>query len=103
GGEGILSPPPAILWDSQKTVFVEAGGRVLGEPPRWQRLVRAIQPRRLSAALAGPTQAPRAAIVCMSCEELLRPGGSEAVMAAARDLRVRLAEVSHKLGIRLPV
>ncbi|MEW5926256.1 MAG: type VI secretion system membrane subunit TssM [Gemmatimonadota bacterium] len=91
------------LWYAQGTVFLEAGGRVVDEPRRWDRVVRRMQPDRLAAAFARGAQAPRVAVVCFGCDELLKPGSAEGVPAAARRLRARLAEVSQRLGIRLPV
>src|ERR1035441_6432510 len=35
----------ANLWFSRRTIFVEAGGRLLSEPARWTRLIRKLQPR----------------------------------------------------------
>ncbi len=91
------------LWYAQGMVFLEAGGRVVDDPSRWERVVRRIQPDRLAAAFARGAQAPRMAVVCFGCDELLKPGSAESVPAAARRLRARLAEVSQRLGIRLPV
>ncbi|MQA89713.1 MAG: type VI secretion system membrane subunit TssM [Gemmatimonas sp.] len=91
------------LWYARSTVLVEAGGRMLDDGPRWRRLLHRLRPSRLAAALGRSRQAPRAALVCFSCEELMRPGSVEAVAASARTLRARLAELSRKLGVRLPV
>jgi type VI secretion system protein ImpL len=102
-GEAVAATRAINLWYGSKTVLLEAGGKVVGDPARWSRLVRHLTPSRWSAALRGRAQASRMAIVCFSCEEMLKPGGGEAVMAAARDLRARLSEVSQRLGIRLPV
>lgn len=100
----LVAPTEAVnVWYAQGTVFLEAGGRLLGDASRWSRLVRRIQPGRLGAALARGRQAPRAVVVCFGCDELLRPGSSESVPAAARKLRGHLGEISQQLGIRLPV
>ena len=48
-------------------------------------------------------QAPRAAVVCFDCENFTRQGAQEAAVAAARNLRARLGEISQALGINLPV
>jgi len=98
------APPTSVnLWYAQGEVIVEAGGAVLEDESRWQRLLHHLRPARLGAALGRGDQPARVAVVCFSCEELLRPGASESVPAAARALRARLSEVSQKLGIRLPV
>jgi type VI secretion system protein ImpL len=102
-GDTIVPTSAVNVWYAQGAVFVEAGGQVLDDEARWERLVRRIQPARLGAALWKGSQAPRAAVVCFSCEELVKPGASAALESAARTLRARLATVSERLGIRLPV
>jgi type VI secretion system protein ImpL len=102
-GEVFAPTEGANLWISGDSVIVEAGGAVLQDAARWSRLVRHLRPARWKAAFLGRPQAPRAAVVCFSCEEFLKPGNSEAVPAAARVLRERVAEASEQLGIRLPV
>lgn len=102
-GDAIVATRGVNLWYSNKAVLLEAGGRVVADAGRFSRLVRYIQPSRTRAVFASGRQAPRIAIVCLSVEDLLRPGGGEQVMTHARELRARLLEVSQKLGIRLPV
>lgn len=102
-GEAVIPTEAANIWFAQSTIVLEAGGKLMNEPPRWQRLIRYIQPSRLGAALGRGAQAPRIAVVCFACDELLKPGASEGVVTAARKLRARLAEVAQQLGIRLPV
>jgi type VI secretion system protein ImpL len=91
------------VWYARGTVFVEAGGPLTSDPSRFARVIRHVQPRRLAAVLGGGAQAPRLAVVCVSCEELVRPGASESAVVLARVLRDRLSEVARGLGIRLPV
>ena len=104
GGE---FPPTSSVnaWYADGTVLVEAGGGLGQDPSLWTRLVRRIVPRRLLAAiLAGKTQAPRAAVVCLSCQDLVGAGGNtENVLAWARSFRTQLLEMSEKLGVRVPV
>jgi type VI secretion system protein ImpL len=102
-GDTVTPTGSANLWFAQGTVFVEAGGKLLNDDTRWARLARALVPSRLKAVFGRGKQAPRAAVVCFGCDELLKPGASEAVPAAARKLRARLTEVSKQLGVRLPV
>jgi type VI secretion system protein ImpL len=66
-------------------------------------LIGHLQAGGLRALLRRGGQAPRMAVVCLSCEDLLKPGGAEATQAAAQTLRGRLAELSQRWGIRLPV
>ena len=102
-GEATAPTPSVNAWYAQEAVLLEAGGTVALDPSRWGRLVRQVQPSRLGAALGGGGQAPRSAVVCISCEELLRPGGQETVRRDVRVLRERLGELSRALGVRLPV
>jgi len=104
-GEGIrestVTPTRAVnLWYGSGIVLLESGGAVTSDGERWSRLVRHLHPRRLRAALSGGGQAPRLAVVCYGCDELTAP---DVITAAARQLRERLAEVTQRLGIRLPV
>jgi type VI secretion system protein ImpL len=102
-GETVAPTPGVNVWYGQDAVFIEAGGALAREAPRWKRLIDHLQPKRLRAALTGGTQAPRMALVCYSCEELVRPGAGEAAISAAKELRTRLGDVAQQLGIRLPV
>jgi type VI secretion system protein ImpL len=92
---------PVNIWLAQKSVFVEAGGRLLAEPGRWMRLVKRLQPPK--RRLFGGEQPPRGVIVAFDCESFLKPGGDDALAATARNLHARLGEISQVLGIRLPV
>jgi len=92
---------PVNIWLAQKSVFVEAGGRLLGEPGRWMRLVKRLQPRR--RRLFFRPQPPRGVIVCVDSESFLKPGADETIASTARNLQARLGEISQVLGIRLPV
>ena len=91
------------VWYSHSKLFVEVGSKVLADPSRWGRLIHHLRPGRLRAALTGARQPARAVVVCLSCEELLRPDAADAVPNAARSLRSRLSEVALQLGIRFPV
>jgi type VI secretion system protein ImpL len=92
---------PVNIWLAQKSVFVEAGGRLLMEPGRWMRLVKRLQPPK--RRLFGGQQPPRGVIVCVDCESFLKPGADDAMASTARNLRARLGEISQVLGIPLPV
>ena len=102
-GQGIGSTPVANLWYTHHTVLLEAGGKLAADPGRFARLVRRIRPRTLKATLTGRPQAARAALVCFSCEELLKPESLQAVPQAARELRSELTQLAQGFGVQLPV
>ena len=91
------------LWYTRQAMLVEAAGGLLDQPSRWIRLLRRLQPGKLSSAMRKGEQAARAALVCFDCETFLKPGASEAIPAAARAMNARLQELSQQLGINLPV
>jgi type VI secretion system protein ImpL len=102
-GDATVATRVVNLWYSSKTIFLEVGGKLSSDGGRFTRLIKHLQPSRLAAVLSAGSQAPRVAIVCLSIEDLTRPGGAEQVMTNARELRARLLEISQRLGIRLPV
>jgi type VI secretion system protein ImpL len=91
------------IWYTRQAIFVDPAGDLLTQPPRWKRLVKLVQPGRVSTAMGKGLQAPRAAIVCYDSESFLKPGASETTLSAARKLAVRLQEISQLLGISFPV
>ena len=97
----IVATRPVNIWLAQRSVFVEAGGQLLGEPARWGRLVKRLQPLR--RRLFGAKPAPRAVIVCVDCETFLQPGADEKLATMARALHTRIGEIAHILGARLPI
>ena len=64
----------------------------------YRRLVRALRPKSLSAALTGKPQPPRLAIVCVGCDEFYRPGSNESVPGIAKLIRGRLGEAAERVG-----
>src|ERR1700693_4888692 len=44
-----VPPRAATLWFARRAVFAEAGGRLLSDPGRWQRLVKKLAPGRLKS------------------------------------------------------
>jgi type VI secretion system protein ImpL len=99
----VVPTRPIVVWFTRQTVFVEAGGALLAEPARWTRLVRRLAPGKLSSVLGGKGQAPRAALVCLDCDDLVKSGAADTLAATIRTLHARLAEISQGLGISLPV
>lgn len=99
----ILPTPVGNLWFARRTVFAEAGGKLLSDASQWVKLVDKLQPGKLKSMFGAGSHAPRAAVVCVEAENLLVPGGEDALQTSARTLRARLIEVSQRLGINLPV
>jgi type VI secretion system protein ImpL len=91
------------IWYTRQAIFVDPAGNLLTEPERWKRLLKLVQPGRVSTAMGKGLQAPRAAILCYDIESFLKPGASETTLSAARKLAVRLQEISQLLGISFPV
>ncbi len=102
-GEATAPTANVNVWYVENAAIVEAGGPLTANAERWGRLIPHLQPRRVAAAFGRGDQAPRAAIVCVSGEEILKAGGAETSQANAKMLRERLAELSQQLGVRLPV
>ncbi len=101
--EKIVPTRAVNLWFTSQAVLTEAAGGLLTQPAAWARLIRRIAPRGMSSVFGRKGPAPRAAIVCVSCETFLKPGGAEANAGALRALRSSLEECSHRLGISLPL
>ena len=93
----------ANLWFARKTVFVEAGGPLLEDAGSWVRLIKHFLPGRLRSVFGGGSLAPRAAVVCVDCEKLVREAALDKIVAQARKLRARLEELSYHMGVSLPV
>lgn len=97
----VSSTRSANIWYSRRSLFVEAGGKLLGETTKWKKLIHKLQPK--TSVVGKGEQAPRAALVCFDSETFTRPGALEAAASSARALRSRLGEVCQAFGIRLPV
>jgi type VI secretion system protein ImpL len=93
----------ANLWFARKTVFVEAGGPLMDDAGSWVRLIKHFVPSRFRSIFGGASLAPRAAIVCVDSEKLVREAALEKIVTQARKLRARLEELSYHMGVSLPV
>ncbi|MFN7993054.1 MAG: ImcF-related family protein [Bryobacteraceae bacterium] len=89
----------ANLWYSRRTVFVEAGGKLLEDAGSRNYLIKRLQPRKAVVGSGG--QAPRVALVCVEAERIT--GSAQTMTAAAVNLRAKLGEISQAFGINLPV
>jgi type VI secretion system protein ImpL len=93
----------ANIWYARKTVFVEAGGPLMDDAGSWVRLVKHFIPGSLRSVFGGGSSAPRAAVVCVDCEQLVREAALDKIVAQARKVRSRLEELSYHMGVSLPV
>src|SRR5579883_3153186 len=99
-----VAPTRAVnLWFARQVIFVEAAGKLLTETPSWAQIARRIAPGRFHSVFSRREAAPRAAVVCVSLESLLKPGTAQENANRLRALRASLDECSRRLGISLPV
>jgi type VI secretion system protein ImpL len=82
-------------------VLAEPGGAVFADAARWRAFVRALRAPGLAAAVGRGAPAPRAAVLCVSCDQFF--AGSEQLDRLAQLARERLAEAARTLGVALPV
>ncbi len=102
--ENLVAPTrTANLWYTRRAVVAEAGGRLPQDGGSWGRLLRKLRPGTLAPLFGRGAQAPRAAVVCLSCDEFLQSGATEMVLSAARYLRGCLEQAAKIFGSRLPV
>lgn len=100
--QGNVTPTrSANIWYTRRSLFVEASGRLIVDPPNWKKLGQKLAPK--ASVITKGEQAPRAAIVFYDCENFTKPGPMEIAAAQARHFRVRLGEICQIFGIRLPV
>jgi type VI secretion system protein ImpL len=93
----------ANLWYTRQFVFAEAGGSMLGDRPRWMKLIDKLAPHQLHSVFGKGTPSPRAAVVCVDSESFMKSGATEILAASIQRIQTRLREVSQLLGISLPV
>jgi type VI secretion system protein ImpL len=101
-GDVVVPTRSANVWLAQETLFIEAAESVVTEAPEWKRLLKAVRPRSFVAALTGRPQAPRFALVCVSCEEFRAADAAERCPELARGLNGRLSDIAQEFGVALP-
>jgi len=104
--EGLVVPTRATnVWFARQTAFIEAGGRLVSDPPRWANLMKRVRSRQLRffSMFLRKSHAPRAVLLCVDLESFLKPGARETMAVVARNLNERLGEIANLLGINLPV
>jgi type VI secretion system protein ImpL len=102
-GETVVDTEGVNVWYAQGSVIVEAGGALLADERRWDRLLRRLRPSRWGAVFGRGGQPARSVVVCFAMDEFLKPGSGEGIPAYARLLRTRLARISETLGVAVPV
>ncbi|HEX4320618.1 MAG TPA: ImcF-related family protein [Acidobacteriaceae bacterium] len=101
--DGQSVPTPVInLWFTKLAALVEVGASVRQNNAQMTRLVERTRAKAYRSAF-GTGAAARAAIVCVSIEQLLATDGGASLMASARSTSAQLREISRLLGTPLPV
>lgn len=101
---GVDAPTNTVnVWAVRNAILAEAGGALLTDASRWQRIVRALRAPRVAAAVGRGEVAPRAAVLCVSCELFYSGGAGEQLEQLAQLTRQRLAEAAREFGLKLPV
>jgi type VI secretion system protein ImpL len=90
------------VWFTSATAIIEAGEAVRQSGQLLTRLIERTRPRAYRSAF-GSGAASRAAVVCVSIEQLLAADAGASLMAAARSTGAHLREISRLLGTPLPV
>ena len=102
-GDAVAPTRSLNLWFARQWLVIDPAGGLLADRASRQALLHKLAPLRFTSVFGGDGAAPRAALVCIDCESFLAAGAAEAMTARARNLREALGEISHLLGIRLPV
>lgn len=106
GTTGQDSSPAATpflnVWFTQPGALLEIGSSIRQSPSLFARLIHRTRPTTYRSAFGAGTP-PRAAIVCLSADQLLARDAGETLMASARSSGNQLREISRILGIQVPV
>ncbi len=98
----VVATPVVNVWFTQQAAIIEAGGAVRQSSQLLTRLIERTRPRAYRSAF-GSAAASRAAVVCVSIEQLLAADAGASSLAAARATGAQLREISRLLGTPLPV
>ena len=98
----VVPTPLANVWYTESAVLIEAGQAVRDNPVLWNRLVLRTRPDTFRSAFGQATPF-RAAVLCVSCEQLLKGTNTEALQAAAAAQGVYLRQLARLLGSQVPV
>lgn len=102
--DGGLAPTRlANIWFARKIIFLEIGGKFLGDVRLWHKILRRLSPSKFAGLFGRGIRAPRAAVVCVDSEKFVKATQPDELTASARATRARLEQISSQLGISLPV
>ncbi|KAA6461947.1 hypothetical protein DYQ86_09905 [Acidobacteria bacterium AB60] len=97
------TPTPILnLWFARNAAFLETGAALRDSKALFERLVHRTRPQAYRSAF-GKGAAPRAAIVCVSMDQLLVADGGASLLASARSTGAQLRDLSRILGMPIPV
>ncbi len=97
-----VATPVANVWFTRQAAILEVGEAVRQSSHLLTRLIERTRPRAYRSAF-GSAAASRAAVVCVSVEQLLAADAGASSLAAARATGGQLREISRLLGTPLPV
>lgn len=90
------------LWFTGTAALLEIGTTVQGNTARLARVIHRTRARAYRSAF-GAGAAPRAAIVCVSMDQLLAQDGGATLLASARSANADLRQITRLLGMSIPV
>ncbi len=90
------------LWFTGTAALLELGTTISGNASRLTRVIQRTRARAYRSAF-GAGAAPRAAIVCLSMDQLLAQDGGATLLAFARSANADLRQISRLLGMSIPV
>jgi type VI secretion system protein ImpL len=101
--ESDQTPTPILnLWYTRLAALLELGPSIRQSRSLLARLLHRTRATAYRSAF-GKGAPPRAAVVCLSADQLLVPGANEALLASARAAGAQLREISRILGMPVPV
>ena len=101
--DGQPVPTPVInLWFTKLAALLEVGASVRANNTQLTRMVERTRAKAYRSAF-GTGAAARAAIVCVSIEQLVVADAGASLLASARSTGAQLREISRLLGTPLPV
>lgn len=90
------------LWFTGNAALLELGTTVRGNATRLARVIQRTRARAYRSAF-GAGAAARAAIVCVSMDELQAQDGGASLLASARSANADLRQITRLLGMSIPV